>query len=84
MSTPTAEGNSAMGLLPPFENKDPEINRSVYLPSSMWDDLSRIAEETKAEDPKGKGYSRNEVIKHALRKFIDDWDRERASSKKKR
>lgn len=73
-----------MGLLPPFPKEEERINRSLYLPPSMWDELAQISEETKEDDPNKKGYSRNEVIEHALRKFIDDWKRERASKKKSR
>lgn len=72
-----------MGLLPPFENEPDDVGRSVYLPPTLWEKLTEISEETKVMDPKRKGYSRNELIKHALRQYVEDWEREKASKKRK-
>jgi hypothetical protein len=83
VGTQTAERDDDVGLLPPFESEEKKINRSLYMPEKKWDRLAEIAEETKRLDPKGKGFSRNDLIEHALTKFIEDWEREHGGKKKK-
>lgn len=82
MSAQPQEG-AEVSLLPPFENDEAKVNRSVYMPEWKWDRLAEIADQTKAMDPKKRGFSRNDLIEHALTKFIEDWDREHGGKKKK-
>jgi len=73
----------AMAILPP-KTKPRMPGSTVYLPEATWDRLAEIAEETKADDPRGKGYSRNEVIVNFLDWAIREYDAERRAKKKAR
>jgi hypothetical protein len=78
-----SEVSDAVGsnILPPKTEPRPR-GSSVYLPEEMWDQLEAIADQTKAEDPEKKGYSRNEVIVQFLRWGIREYEAERRAKKK--
>lgn len=70
-------------VLPPKEDEE-MVGKSAYLPKSIWTRLGEIAEETKADDPTGKGYSRNEVMIHFLRWAIREHETEQKTKRAKR
>jgi len=75
-------GSKIVPILPPKD--EPELMAStVYLPEETWERLKQIAAETRAEDPKGKGYNRNEVIMHFLGWAISEYEREKREQKAK-
>lgn len=83
MSAQTQQEEDVSELLPPWGSNDDKVNRSVYMPEWKWDRLAEIADQTKQMDPRKKGFSRNDLIEHALTKFIEDWEREHGGKKKK-
>ena len=74
--------SSPMPILPPKGDKT--RGSSVYLTDATWERLTEIAEQSKSEDPHGKGYSRNEVIQHFLDWAIREYESERRAKKGKR
>ena len=77
------ETSQPMGssILPP--KREPKTRGStVHLPDDVWERLDEIAEETRADDPNGAGYSRNEVIAHFIRWAMREYETERRAKKK--
>ncbi len=66
----------------PVKSQPKPSGSTVYLQREVWARLDAIAAETKAEDPEGVGYSRNEVIQRFLDWAIREYDAERRSKKK--
>jgi hypothetical protein len=75
------EPDESTVILPP--KKEPVLSAStVYLPKELWERLKEIADETKKEDPDGKGYNRNEVIMHFLSWAVEQYTSERKKTKR--
>lgn len=69
-------------ILPP--KGKPKLKAStLYLPEALWQRLSDIADETKTDDPEGKGYNRNEVALHFLEWAEREYSAQRAEARKK-
>ena len=82
MSILSEVSETVSNILPP--KGEPRLRgSSVYLTEEMWERLEEISAESKAEDPEGKGYSRNEVILQFLRWAVREYEAERRAVKRK-
>lgn len=80
LSTHSEGRGPPMNLLPTRDDEEPK-GRTIYLLPSLWRALDEISDESREEDPKGKGYSRNRIIVEFLMWAVKEYRAQRAKRK---
>lgn len=74
-ATKLRQGDESVDLKP---KKEVQKGRSVYLRPSVWEEIERVSDESRRDDPEGKGLSQNQIISQ-----IVDWGLAELRAKKK-